>query len=201
MSSRSFAHASPARKAMALIVAVGLALGGCSTGADATVNGGTFQFTSPGGKTEFSYPAAERGAVGELSGPQVGDSTAVALSSFRGKVVVLNAWGAWCPECRAETDSLIVAAQLLQPLGARFLGLDVRDPHGDGAAYQNQQKIPYPSIEDPSMRTLLSLRGFPTGSIPATIALDQHHRVAHIWLGPVSDSQLVPVVKELLAES
>lgn len=88
---------------MALIVAVGLALGGCSTGADATVNGGTFQFTSPGGKTEFSYPAAERGAVGELSGPQVGDSTAVALSSFRGKVVVLNAWGAWCPECRAET--------------------------------------------------------------------------------------------------
>jgi len=103
VSSRSFAHASPARKAMALIVAVGLALGGCSTGADATVNGGTFQFTSPGDKTEFFYPAAERGAVGELSGPQVGDSTAVALSSFRGKVVVLNAWGAWCPECRAET--------------------------------------------------------------------------------------------------
>ena len=37
------------------------------------------------------------------------------------------------------------------------------------------------------MRTLLSIRGFPTGSIPSTIVIDQQGRVAHIWLEEITD--------------
>ncbi|MET3806213.1 peroxiredoxin [Nakamurella sp. UYEF19] len=136
-----------------------------------------------------------------MSGPQVGaNQTTVALSAYRGKVVVVNFWGAWCPACRAETDTLIVASNILQPLGAQFLGLDIKDVAGAGAAYQTQKGMPYPSIEDPGMRTLLSIRGFPSGAIPSTIVLDQEHRIARIWLGPVTDTELVPAVKQLIAE-
>lgn len=188
------------RKAVLLVAALALLLSGCSAGTDATVAGGTFVFTSPGGKTEFAYPTGQRGKIGELSGPEVGSDGTVALSGYAGKVVVLNAWGSWCSDCRAETDSLIVAANLLHPLGAQFLGLDLKDHPGAGADYQRQKSIPYPSIEDFAMRTLISIRGFPTGSIPATIVLDHDHRVAHIWLRTVSDTELVPVVKGLLSE-
>lgn len=190
------------RRLISVVATASALVVSCSSGNDATVYGGSFQFVSPGGKTEFSYDAGHRGSIGELSGPKVGaESTAASLSSFDGKVVVVNVWGAWCSACRAETDDIVVSANLLQPLGATFLGLDVKDVAGAGASYQAAKSIPFPSIEDPGMRTLLSLRGFPTGSVPATLVLDKSHKVAHIWLGPVTAGQLVPVAKGLLAES
>lgn len=61
--------------------------------------------------------------------------------------------------------------------------------------------ITYPSIDDPSMRTLLSISGLPTGAIPLTIALDKHGRVAQIWLRIVQQTELEAVVRALGAES
>lgn len=180
----------------AVAVAVIILGAGCSSGHDATVIGGSFQFTSPGGKTEFAYPPGQRGTINELSGPKVGGGT-VGLSDFSGHIVVVNLWGAWCPACRAETDDLLVAEKILRPRGIEFMGLDVKDNPGAGAAFQQESHIPYPSIEDPGMRTLLSLRGYPSGAIPSTFVLDRDHRVAHIWLGPVNASQLVETIKTL----
>lgn len=57
------------RRLLLAIAAVAL-VAGCSTGTDAVAQGGTFQFVSPGGKTEIFYdPPSDRGALGELSGP------------------------------------------------------------------------------------------------------------------------------------
>ncbi|MBA2530861.1 MAG: TlpA family protein disulfide reductase, partial [Nocardioidaceae bacterium] len=41
----------------------------------------------------------------DISGPTLaGDE--VSLGDFAGKVVVVNTWGSWCTECRAEADDL-----------------------------------------------------------------------------------------------
>ncbi len=48
-------------------------LAGCS-GRDAVAQGGTFEFVSPGGKTDIFYdPPASRGRPGPLSGPDLAD--------------------------------------------------------------------------------------------------------------------------------
>ena len=49
-------------------------LAGCSSGRDAVAQGGTFEFVSPGGKTDISYdPPSARGRPGPLSGPDLAD--------------------------------------------------------------------------------------------------------------------------------
>ena len=195
-----------------LAVAASLLLAGCSTGNDAAVYGGSFTFVSPGGKVEFSYPAGDRGTVGNFSGPKVGcdpTSTAkqcttgtVSLSDFAGKVVVINFWGSWCPPCRAEAPGLNAAAQSLSGQGVQFLGADLKEASSwDAADFQTSKGIGYPSIYDPTMRTILSLRGYPVGSIPSTIVLDRQHRVAHIWLEDVTEKQLTDVVSAIAAEN
>ena len=186
-----------------VVIAVVLLLGAasCSTGNDAAVYGGSFTFVSPGGKTEFDYPPAERGTVSDLSGENLAGDGTLALSDYAGKVVVLNFWGSWCSPCRAEAPELEQAAAALAPLGVQFLGVNVRDTKDAGADFLTSKQVSYPSIYDPSMRTLLAIRGFPTSAIPSTIVIDRQGRVAHILLDPVTDpEQLIAPVSAIAAE-
>jgi peroxiredoxin len=190
------------RAVIALGVIAMAALTACSTGNDAAVYGGSFTFVSPGGQTEFSYPVDQRGTVGNLSGPDLANKDAtVALSNYAGKVVVVNFWGSWCSPCRAESDDLNAAAAALAGQGVQFLGVNVKDTREAGADFLTSKQVTYPSIFDPSMRTLLSIRGYPSGSIPSTIVIDRQGRVAHVWLQAITDpDQLISTVSQIAAE-
>lgn len=190
-----------ARLGAAVAAALAVLLAGCTSGHDAAVYGGSFTFVSPGGKTEFSYPADQRQKLSELSGPDLTGDKTIALSDYLGKVVVINFWGSWCPPCRAEAGDLQAASQALTDHGVQFLGINVKDGEGDGAAFNASKGVTYPSIFDPGMRTLLSLRGFPTSAIPSTIVVDREGRVAHIWLDTVDEQKVVDAVTPIAAET
>ncbi|WP_327142439.1 TlpA disulfide reductase family protein [Nocardia sp. NBC_01327] len=181
-------------------------LAGCSTaGKDAVAQGGTFEFISPGGKTDITYdPPSARGTIGKLSGPDLmtaGKTTSV--DDFPGKVVVINIWGQWCGPCRAEAPALEQVYAATQDKGVAFLGINVRDNQQDKAQdFVTDNKIGYPSIYDPSMRSLLALGGkFPTSVIPTTIVLDRNHRVAAVFLRSLLADDLQPTVTRLAAET
>ncbi len=165
------------------LVAV-LALAGCSTGDDQAVYGGSFTFVSPGGQTEIAYAPGDRGSIGTLAGPDLMTGDALSAQQFAGKVVVINYWGSWCPPCREEQDSLSLISTQLAPDGVQFLGIDVKEQGGRAAGqdFHTAKKVPYPSIYDQSMRTVLALHGYPATAIPSTIVLDRAGRVAQIWL-------------------
>ncbi len=189
------------RRWAALLLVLTAAATGCSTGDDAAVYGGSFTFVSPGGKTELSYPVAERKPVGDLSGPNLDGGGTVSVADYPDKVVVLNFWGSWCAPCRAEAGDLNSAATGLTGKGVQFVGVNVRDSQSAGADFQASKGIGYPSIFDPTMRTLLSLRGYPASAIPSTIVLDRDHRVAHIWLESVTADELEAAIAPIAAES
>lgn len=175
----------------------------CSTGSDAVVQGGRFEFVAPGGKTEILYdPPAQRGQVPELSGEDLMvPGERIALSDFAGKVVVLNVWGSWCGPCRAEMPELQEVHDKTKASGVQLLGIDVRDPSRDVAAdFVRNVGVTYPSIYDPPGRSLLALRGYPHNVVPSTIVLDRRHRVAVIFLKPLLVEDLLPVVRRLAAE-
>ncbi|MCP2320642.1 Thiol-disulfide isomerase or thioredoxin [Nocardia amikacinitolerans] len=186
-------------------VALVAALAGCSTGSDAVATGGTFEFVSPGGKTDIYYnPPAARGTIGELSGPDLmTEGKTISVADFPGQVVVINLWGQWCGPCRAEAPALEQVYEATKDKGVAFLGINVRDPQRDKAQdFVTDNKVGYPSIYDPSMRTLLALGGnFPTSVIPTTLVLDRQHRVAAVYLRSLIADDLRPIVETLAGEA
>jgi thiol-disulfide isomerase/thioredoxin len=188
----------------ACVLVVANLIAGCGTGSDAVATGGTFDFVSPGGKTQIFYdPPQSRGTIGELSGPDLMvDGKTTAVSDFPGKVVVLNLWGQWCGPCRAEATQLEKVFAATRDSGVQFLGIDVRDPQKQAARdFVIDFKVSYPSIWDPEMRTVIALGGhYPTSVIPSTLVLDRKHRVAAVFLQALLAEDLQPVVQRVAAE-
>ena len=185
-----------------LVLVAAVLLAGCATGPDAVARGGTFEFVSPGGKTDIFYdPPGSRGSVGELAGDSLTEPGAtVSLAHYPDRVVVLNVWGSWCGPCRSEAAELVRVAGATVSQGVQFLGIDVRDSRQAGADFARDFGLTYPSIFDPPGRTLFALAGLPRSVVPLTIVLDRHHRVAAVFLHALNAQDLQPVVQRVAAE-
>ncbi|KAF0959509.1 MULTISPECIES: TlpA disulfide reductase family protein [unclassified Rhodococcus (in: high G+C Gram-positive bacteria)] len=190
---------------LAVICTAAVSLSACASGDDAVAQGGTFDFVSPGGQTEIFYdPPADRGTIGTVSGPDLmNEGKTTSLDDFAGQVVVLNVWGQWCGPCRGEANDLEQVYEETKDQGVSFLGINVRDNQQDKAQdFVIDNKVSYPSIYDPAMRTMIALgQNYPTSVIPTTIVLDREHRVAAVFLKELLVEDLKPVVERVAQES
>ena len=66
----------------------------------------------------------------------------VALSQFRGKVVILNFWATWCPPCREEMPSMERLYRDYESKGLVMLAVNVEE-NGKKMVGQFLQKTPY----------------------------------------------------------
>jgi thiol-disulfide isomerase/thioredoxin len=178
-----------------------LATAGCSTGDDAVVAGSSYEFVSPGGQTRIFYdPPEQRGTV-RLTGESLTEpGRELTLEQYADKVVVLNVWGSWCGPCRAETPGLESVYAKTKDSGVQFLGINVRDDRNAAQDFVTNFQVGYPSLYDPSGRSMLGLKGFPRSVVPSTIVLDRRHRVAAVFLTALLESDLLPVVQRIAAE-
>lgn len=187
---------------IALLLAGALLAAGCSTGADAVESGTEFNFVSPGGKTDITYDGGDRQQIPNLEGESLTQQgKQLKISDYKGKVVVLNIWGAWCPPCRVEAPQLQKVWDSYKDKGVQVLGIDIRDDDRSFPEdFVRDTGLTYPSIYDPPQRSLLALQGYPKAAVPSTIVLDKQHRVAAIYLRDLLASDLTPQLDRLLAE-
>ncbi len=131
----------------------------------------------------------------------------LSLPDLRGKVVVVNVWGSWCPPCRAEMPDLVEAHdKIVDKLGDQvaFVGVNQRDPSVEQArAFNRTFDVPWDSFYSPDGKALLEFRGrLSPYTIPATLVLDTSGRVAATIVGRVtSASMLVGLVEDTAKES
>jgi len=95
----------------------------------------------------------------------------LALSDFRGKVIVLNLWATWCTPCLAEMPMLDRLQHQLADQGAIVIALSL-DRGGKDAveAFYRQAAIRNLGVFlDPSMRAISEAR---TSGLPTTLLID-----------------------------
>jgi peroxiredoxin len=134
------------------------------------------------------FPISQRQAAPTLTGTSV-DGAPISSAADRGRVLVVNIWGSWCPPCRAEADGLAAAAKAAGPQGARFLGIDVEDTTSKAKAYEQTHGITYPSLFDASgaLRTKFA---YPALATPTTYVIDPKGRIAAVVYGKVTEAAL-----------
>ncbi len=122
--------------------------------------------------------------------------TPISLSSYRGKTVVLNFWGSWCPPCRQEAPTLAVLAQQYRSQGVAFLGDDVGDTPSNALAFTRSVDIGYPSISDPGYLIVQKFSQVaPVSDTPTTVVIDKTGHVAGMVLGEVSYGEMTTLLR------
>lgn len=170
---------------VAVLLAGALAVTFLTQGKDqASASDGTVQY-QPGHR-----PLAPDLTATSLTG------TAINLSSYRGKTVVLNFWGSWCAPCRHESSTLAVLAQQYRSQGVAFLGDDVGDTPSNALAFTRSVGISYPSISDPSYLIVQKFSQVaPVSNTPTTVVIDKTGHVAAMVLGEVSYGKMTTLLR------
>lgn len=154
-----------------------------------------------GDGTSEQIPPGDRGEPVRLAGATIDGGTFDLAGDAKGKVVVVNVWGSWCPPCVAETPDLQRTWSQLEPGGqVQFLGINFREGRAAGQAFASKAGVTFPSLSDQPGIQLLNLQG-KAPTTPSTLVLDRQHRIAARVNGPVNESLLKGLVADVVAES
>lgn len=137
---------------------------------------------NPKPATDFTLPAL--------------DGKKVALSSFKGKVVLLNFWATWCGPCKAEIPGFVELQQQYQK-DLVVIGLSVDDPADKAKAFADQYKINYPVVLGLGHDEIQDAYG-PIYGIPASFLISRDGKVCKRHLGIAPKSQFEREIKALL---
>jgi thiol-disulfide isomerase/thioredoxin len=183
----------------AAVLAAMLILAACaSTGADEqTRSAGQVGYPDVA-RNLTRVPPDERKELPTISGPALGSTQTISTQDFRGKVVVINVWGSWCPPCRKEAPDLQAASVETKDI-AQFVGITSKDyDPAPAEAFVRSFKITYPSIYDPTGKVLLAFAGeLPPSAIPSTMIIDRQGRLAVRVLSEVSKITLVDMINDV----
>ncbi|MFH0516468.1 TlpA family protein disulfide reductase [Streptomyces sp. M41] len=177
-----------------------LTLSACSSGGTSGGGGDTNFVTGNNGIATVSQD--NRDAAPELSGKTI-DGEQLSTADYKGKVLVINIWGSWCPPCRAEAKNFQTVYEDVKDQGVEFVGINTRDTNLTSAkAFEKEFGVTYPSLYDPTGKQMLRFKKGTLNPqlIPSTLVIDREGRLAARALQGLSEERLRDMIKPVLAE-
>ncbi|MEI2764981.1 MAG: TlpA disulfide reductase family protein [Dermatophilaceae bacterium] len=195
-----------ARPRVAAVAAVAaLILAGCASDPNSLAEqakGADRKGYAAGDGTITQLAPDQRAGPVTLSGATVDGGRWSLAEQGRGKVVVVNVWGAWCAPCTTEMPALQRVWSQVQAAGkdVAFVGVAVKEAPETSLSFLTRNGITYPSISDQASGGTPTLDlGGAAPATPTTLVLDARGRIAARVLGVVTEATLRGLVDDALA--
>jgi len=121
----------------------------------------------------------------------------VALSEYRGKVVLLNFWATWCASCVTEIPAFALWQKKYGGQGLQVLGVSMDDDAPPVRALYRKLKVNYPVVMGDEK--VGELYGGVLG-LPVTYLIDREGRIVRHYQGEVDLKRLKREMRGLLGE-
>jgi cytochrome c biogenesis protein CcmG, thiol:disulfide interchange protein DsbE len=181
------------------VLALGLALGGCTSGAAEEPGGAATPTPDPLAALAPCPGQPDRAAQGPETLPALvltcPGGGSLDLGRAPGVPTVVNLWASWCGPCREE---LPLVQELSEAGDDRLavVGVISRDGAPQAASFAADAGATFPSAFDGDGELMAELG---LGGLPYTYLLDADGAVAHVQVGPVADlAELEGLVAEHL---
>ncbi|MDP2661131.1 MAG: TlpA disulfide reductase family protein [Dehalococcoidia bacterium] len=140
------------------------------------------------------------------TGPKVGapaadftlanlDGKPTALSSFKGKVVMLNFFATWCPPCRAEMPDLVATYRDSKDKGFEIVAVDLQEDKATVAGYAKSLGIEFTVLLD-SNATVFGQ--YHVNGLPTSIFIDRNGTIQEIVIGGLNKNLINQKLDKLL---
>ncbi len=108
-------------------------------------------------------PLKQKTPISDFSLPTLSGETR-SLSSYKGKVVLLNFWATWCPPCRAEMPSMEKLYASLKGKDFEILAVNLQEDPKTVRDFVTKNGYTFPILLDSDGRTgsVYGVRGIPT---------------------------------------
>lgn len=126
------------------------------------------------------------------------DDKAVALSSLKGKVVVLDFWATWCGPCRMSLPIIASVSEKYKDRGVVFYAVNESETPVAVREFQEKQNLGFPVLFDTEGEIG---NKYGADSIPRTVIIDKNGSVQAIHRGfsPQLEKELAQQLEDLLA--
>jgi peroxiredoxin len=101
----------------------------------------------------------------------------LALSSLRGKVVLIDFWAAWCPPCRQENPQLVKVYNKFKHKGFEIYGVSLDRNREDWLKAIREDKLPWLQVSDLKFWNSPVVSLYNVEGIPFTVLLDKQGRI------------------------
>ena len=102
------------------------------------------------------------------------------LSSYRGRVVIVNFWATWCPPCRFELPSMDKAYEILLQQGVVMLAINVGEDADTIFSFTADYPVSFPLLLD---KDATVIKQYPVVGLPTSYIINPQGQMVYRVIG------------------
>ena len=121
----------------------------------------------------------------------------VTLSSYKGKVILLDFWATWCGPCKVEIPGFVDMQNTYGPQGLQVIGISIDDRADQLKPFAAEFKMNYPVLQGLGRDDVTEALG-PVLGLPTTLIISREGKICAAHAGMTSKEVFENQIKELL---
>jgi len=157
---------------------------------------GSGEGSAPAGEAQLSCPADAKPANLNFTMKDANNRD-VALSQFKGKVLVIDFWATWCGPCKVEIPHFIEFQEKYGKAGLQIVGISVDDTADKLAPYIRDMKMNYPVLQGLNHDDVQDAYG-PIVGIPVSVMISRDGKICATHTGLTGKDVFEREIRSLL---